>query len=127
MEAVTPLRVRNAIVRMFAEGHRYRDIAAALGVGEATVSRVLRLYRESGALAPRPRGGGNFSPIREEVAETLGALVVETPDATADELRRSLESRTGIATSRSSVHRALHRMGFSRKKNASSPRSATRR
>jgi transposase len=127
VEAVTPLRIRNAIVRLFAEGHRYRDIASALGVGQATVSRVLRLHRESGSLVPRPRGGGNFSPIREDVAETLGALVAETPDATADELRRSLEARTGVSTSRSSVHRALHRMGFSRKKNASSPRSATRR
>jgi transposase len=127
VEAVTPLKVRNAIVRLFARGHRYRDIAAALGVGEATVSRVLRLYRESGALVPRPRGGGNFSPIRDDVAQTLEALVAETPDATADELRRSLETRTGIATSRSSVHRALHRMGFSRKKSASLPRSGTRR
>jgi len=127
VDAVTPLRVRNAIVRLFADGHRYRDIASALGVGEATVSRVLRLHRESGGLAPRPRGGGNFSPIRDDVAETLGALVGETPDATAEELRGLLESRTGVATSRSAVHRALHRMGFSRKKSGSSPPSATRR
>ncbi|MGO8971691.1 MAG: helix-turn-helix domain-containing protein, partial [Myxococcaceae bacterium] len=32
----------------------YVKIAAVLGIGEATVSRVLRLYRETGSVKRRP-------------------------------------------------------------------------
>jgi len=123
----TPEKLRQAIVRAFhEEGLSYMRIARLLGVAQATVSRVLRLHRETGSVTPRPRGGGNFSPIRGEVAEELKRLVREKPDATVLELRRELTARTGVVTSRPSMQRALHRLGFSHKKSPSSPPSATR-
>lgn len=119
----TPEQLRAAIVRAFHEqGMSYEEIAELLGVGEATVSRVLRLHRETGSVAPRPRGGGNFSPIRGEVAGELSALVAERSDATVKELATELAQRIGVKTSRSSVLRALHRLGFTRKKSPSSPK-----
>jgi transposase len=90
---------------------------------QATVNRVLRLHRETGSVAPRPRGGGNFSPLRGEVL----ALVKERPDATATELTDALIDRALVQTSPSSVKRALRRLNYSRKKRRSSPSSATRR
>jgi transposase len=123
----TPKKLRQAIVRAFhQEGLSYEQIARLLGVAQATVSRVLRLHRETGDVTPRPRGGGNFSPIREEVAEELKRLVMETPDATVLELMPRLTARTGVVTSRSALQRAMHRLGFSHKKSPSSPPSATR-
>ncbi len=119
----TPEQLREAIVRAFHEqGMSYEEIAELLGVGEATVSRVLRLHRETGSVTPRPRGGGNFSPIRGEVANELSALVAERSDATGEELATELAQRIGVKTSRSSVVRALHRLGFTRKKSPSSPK-----
>jgi transposase len=67
-------QVREAIVRAFHDRKlSYAEIAKLLAVGEATVSRVLRRHRETGAVAPLPRGGGNFSPLCGEVLDTLRA------------------------------------------------------
>jgi transposase len=119
--------IRAAIVRAFHEQHlTYPQIAALLAVGEATVSRVLRRHRETGGVEPKPRGGGNFSPLRGEVLEVLRALVRERPDATVAEVTDALIERAVVQTSPSSVKRALKRMDYSRKKSHSSPSSATR-
>lgn len=114
------MRVRGAIVRVFHEERRtYAQVADLLGVGEATVSRVLRLHRETGGVTPRARGGGNLSPIRERIALLLQQIVSEMPDATVAELTEALMERGGVETSRSSVQRALARLGYSRKKSPS--------
>jgi transposase len=83
------------------------------------VNRVLRLFRETNGLAPRAPGGGNYSPIRGRVEDALRALVAKTPDATVAELNAALCEQQGVSTSRSSVQRALLRIGLSRKKRAS--------
>src|SRR6187399_3339810 len=116
----TPDKLREAIVRAFHEGGQtYAQIASLLGVGEATVSRVLRRHRETGAVAPKARGGGNRSRIRGWVADALATLVREQPDATVEELGLALTQRASVSASRSSVQRALNRLGFSRKKRPS--------
>jgi transposase len=104
----------------------YEVIAELLGVGRATVSRVLRRHREAGTVQPRPRGGGNRSPIRGKAAEKLSALLANRPDLTVAEMAAELTRLTKIQTSRSSVHRALTRLGYTRKKRASLPSNATR-
>ena len=120
MNHPTPDRLRLAIVRLFnEEGRTYAEIAELLDVGEATVSRVLRRYRETGGVAPNAPGGGNFSPIKGKIAEALRRLVQATPDATVAELTAALVKSEGIATSVSSVKRALPRLGLSRKKRVS--------
>lgn len=127
MEWMTDERLRKAIVRARKqEKLTYVQIATRLGVGEATVNRILRLHRETGSVKPRPRGGGNWSPIHDEVAVLLMRLVEELPDATIQELTDALLKRADIETSRSAVQRAMKRLGFSRKKRPSSPSSATR-
>ena len=122
----TPIEVRRAIVRLREEGHEYEEIAEMLGIGRATVNRVLRRHREAGDLEPLPRGGGNFSPIRARVAKLLVAIVKRMPDATVAELTAAFEREASISTSRSSVLRALHRLGYSKKRRPSSRASATR-
>jgi transposase len=114
------------VLRARAEGRTYEETARLLGIGRATVSRLLRLHRETQSLEPRPRGGGNFSPIRGALAEMLVAIVEQMPDATVAELAAAFEARSGTSTSRSGVQRALARLGFSRKKSASPPLSVTR-
>jgi transposase len=124
----TPTQVRESIIRAFHErGLSYEAIADLLGVGRATVSRVLRRHREAGTVEPRPRGGGNVSPIRGKAAERLGALLANRPDLTIAEMAAELERVAKIQTSPSSVGRALARLGYTRKKRASSPSSETRR
>lgn len=120
------IRVREAIVRLYDERRTYAEIADLLAVGEATVSRVLRLHRETNALTPRPKGGGNRSPIHGRIATLLETILSKMPDATVIELTAALTKAADIETSRASVQRALARLGYSRKKRPSSQSSATR-
>jgi transposase len=111
--------VREAIVRARARSLEYDEIAELLGVGRATVSRTLRLHRDTGDVQPRPKGGGNFSVFRDQVAELLLAVVETMPDASIRELTRAFEQQTKLSTSTASVGRALRRLGYSRKKRPS--------
>jgi transposase len=125
--APIPIRLREAIVRARAEEFSYEEIAAMLDVGRATVNRVLRRQRETGSVEPSPPRGGWVSPIHGRLADLLRAIIATMPDATVAELTEALMKRGEVATSRSAVQRALGRLGYSRKKRASSPSSATRR
>jgi transposase len=121
-----PLKVREAVLQARDEGLSYAETADLWGIGYASVNRILRLERETKSIEPRPRGGGNVSPIHGPIADLLVKLVGEMPDATVAELTAVLADRAEITTSRSGVQRALLRLGFSRKKRHSSPASATR-
>lgn len=120
-----PTKLREAILHARNDGLTYTAIADLLGVGVATVNRVLRLHRETKSVAPRPRGGGNFSLLHGKIARLLEGIVREMPDATVAELADALTARAKISTSRSGVQRALGRLGYSRKKSRSLPWSAT--
>src|SRR6185503_3359960 len=121
-----PLRVRKAIVRAVREkGLTYEEAADLLGVGRATVSRVLSRHRKAGTVERLPAGGGWSSPIEGKIAELLKRIVAEMSDATVEELTAALVERGQVRTSRSAVHRALHRLGYSRKKSPSWRWSAT--
>jgi transposase len=127
MRNATPIKVRRAIVQARKRGLSYAETAKLLSIGEATVSRVLRLHRETKRLDPRPIRGGNYSPIVGKVAELLVAIVESMPDATIAELTDALVRRSRVETSVPSVQRALRRLGFSRKKSPLWQQSGTPR
>jgi transposase len=125
--AAVPVQVREAIVRAVEEQKlTYEATAELLGVGYATVNRVLSRYRRTKSVALLPRGGGWVSPIRGRIAELLDKIVSAMSDATVEELTAALQKKARIRTSRSAVQRALHRLGYTRKKSPSWQRSATR-
>lgn len=121
MRPPTPPEVRAIVVRLREEGRTYTEIAELTDLGIATVNRILRLHRETGGTAPKKPGGGNFSPIRGKIEDRLRKLVEEMPDATVREFAEALSKAEHLKTTRSSVHRAFARMGYSRKKSASRP------
>ena len=81
-----------------------------LGVGYATVNRILRLQRATSTTVPRRRGGGNVSPIHGKIEALLRSIVEEMPDATFAELTAALVARSKTTTSRSGVQRALAKL-----------------
>src|SRR4051794_21145397 len=92
--------VRAAIVR--ARRNRkltYDQIADLMGVGRATVGRVLRRKRETGRTTPRPGGGGWSSVLRGRIACLLLEVVNAMPDRTVSEITSALETRSGVRTS----------------------------
>jgi transposase len=123
-----PIEVRKAIIRAVEQqGMTYQATADLLDVGYATVNRVLSRYRKTKQVDPLPKGGGRKSPIHGRIADLLTQIVTTMSDATVEELTAALQKRAKVSTSRSAVQRALHRLGFSRKKSRSWRRSAIAR
>jgi len=103
----------------------YFELAQRFGVGEATVSRLLRRQRELGHVVPEAAGGGFPPRILEGQFPELLRLVAEMPDATLDQLKDTWRRRNGVELSRSSMLRSLQRAGITRKKSVSAPRNTS--
>lgn len=86
-----------------------KAVATLFAVSASWVRRVMQRKRESGEIAPRPRGGATVVKID---LVRLRELVDEQPDATAEELH----ARLGADCTVSAVDVALRREGLSFKK-----------
>lgn len=112
-----PIGLRERVVRALESGeYTYEEVAELFGVGRASVSRWGRLRRETGSVEPRPRGGGNFSQV---CLKTVRELVEKQPDRTSYELTKAYNNLIPRKerVHRSSIQRALSRMGYVFKKN----------
>jgi transposase len=119
--------LRERAVRAYEAGEgSYDEVAARFGVGSRTLQEWVALYRATGSVQPRPKSGGNPSPVDVEVLE---AVLRDRPDAIVDELRAVYNDRVskGARVHRSSILRALHRRGYVFKKNVRGPQSKTAR
>ena len=116
----TDLRERALAAYEAGEG-RQSEVARRYRVGERTLSTWLRIAREEGRRAPKPRRGGR-PPVGGE-REALAGLVAERNDATLAEYADRLAERTGVRRSPSALCRALKALGLARKKRRSGPPS----
>src|SRR6478752_4605287 len=110
-------RILNAVDNR--EGSR-RELAVRFEVNTSTITKLLRLRRETGSFEPRPHGGGVEPTLDHDALERLRKLVEETPDATLATLKQEL----GISGSRMIICRALQKLGLPLKKK--SPHAAER-
>jgi transposase len=88
------------------------QIAARFSVSVSWIRDLMRRRRETGSIAPKPRGGGRSPAFAGVAAERLRAAVAADDDATLKELAEA----AGVACCPSAVHGALKRMGITRKK-----------
>jgi len=86
----------------------WRQIARRFLVSVSFVTRLLRTHRDTGALEPKPHGGGNPAVLTPEDLERLRALIRQQPDATLQECRQ----RLGVSCSLMTISRALGRLGL---------------
>ena len=100
-----------------------QQIAARFSVSVAWIRRLLQRRRETGSIAPRPRGGGRAPAFDAEAGRRLREAVRADADATLEELARA----AGVACCASAVHRALARLGITRKKSRGGRPSRTAR
>jgi transposase len=105
----------------------WEEIAETFGVGRATVNRLIRRFRETGSVEPSTHGGGVEPLITEEKLLEVFELVQEQPDRTIEELAELYAKQHGVTVSRSTMGRALGRLGLSRKKRPSPRPNATAR
>lgn len=119
-----PTALRARAVRAYEAGDEaYAVVAARFEVGVATLQRWVYRQRTTGALDPLAKAGGWTSPIDRALLQTL---VAERPDRTTEELTRAYNRRASAAARghRSSILRALQRLGYVFKKNARDRRNS---
>src|SRR3954454_3664548 len=67
-----------------------RKLAARFKVNTSTITRLLRLRRETGSFEPRPHGGGVEPTLDHEALERLRTRVQQTPHAPPQALPREM-------------------------------------
>src|SRR4051812_20070372 len=89
-----------------------RELADLFRVNLSFIVRLLRRYRATGSLAPKPHAGGPKPRLDGRATAELLRLVRAQPDAALAELR----DRLGVPCSIMTIARALKRHGITRKK-----------
>jgi transposase len=102
----------------------YAETAKLFGVGEATVSRNLRRYRDTGDVAYKPKGGNN--PRRVDLAWMRQNLDAQ-PDARLIDRVEAWFQHSGQRVSIAAIWSAVHACGWTHKKRRWSPANGTGR
>lgn len=116
------LRMRAVRAYLAGEG-TFSELAELFAVGEASLRRWAKRFRNEGTVSPSPHAGGRATKISDEDLPRLRAFVAEAPDRTVDELTAAWRIETATELSRSAMLRALHRAGLTFKKKPSARRS----
>lgn len=121
--------LKERIVRsVMDEGFSQAQTARRLMVTEATVSRTMRTLRERGTVEPVDYTRGPAPRLAEKHLEWLRARVEESPFLSTYELTPMFnEAFPEVAVHRSTVLRALHRLGLSVRKKPASRRRGSRK
>ena len=110
------LDLRQKIVESYENGEgSIRQLAQRFKVSPDFVQRLLKRHRQDGTLEPKSRGG-NEPTLKLEHLEILQSLVEADNDATLAHLAQRLAEKTQIKVSASTIHRALKKLGLTRKK-----------
>jgi transposase len=119
------LDLRQRIIDAVDRGLPHQAIATQFGVSRATVTRLVRLRRQTEALDPRPRPG---RPSQLGAALDAGLLpqLLAQPDATLAAHCQRWQDTTGCAVSLATMRRAICRADWTVKKSRSLPVSATK-
>ena len=116
-------QVRQRAINAYMSGKgTQKQVAKLYDVDLSTFQRWLQRYRKSGRAAPLPRGH-NPPALNDAQMQQLNTLVQQTPDATLEQLRDTMDLSCSIVA----VHNALKRLGYRYKKNATGERTRTRR
>ncbi|HEX3035075.1 MAG TPA: helix-turn-helix domain-containing protein [Thermodesulfobacteriota bacterium] len=86
------------------------------GVSEYFIKTLLRRWRQTGSVAPRPHGGGRCPNIDHSGRQHVRRLVNSDPDVTLEELCERVKLECGQGSSVSAMCRLLQRLSLSRKK-----------
>ena len=84
-----------------------RTIADVFGVSLAFVEKVLRQYRTTGSIAPKPHAGGQKPRLDATAQAIIRRLVSDHPDETLQELGAGVAAETGVRVSVATMCRVL--------------------
>ena len=116
--------LRKKIVDAIERGMPKAQAASTFGVGISTVKRYATKVRRGESLEPG-KAPGKRPKIDERVGKLLEEDLKERPFATLRERCEYVEAISGVSVSRSTMCRAIARIGSTRKKGGEAPLSET--
>lgn len=99
-----------------------RQLAQRFCVALSFIQKLLKQYRQTGEIAPKPFAGGVKLKLTSEQLVSLGELIEANNDATLEELTDLFQEKTGVRISRATMGRMTQRLTMTVKKNAPSRR-----
>ncbi len=118
--------LRQRVVAAVERGVRREQVVETFGVSLSTIKRYLRRKRVGAGLTPKPRRGRTPKITGERHAE-LEAQLRAHDTATLAEHARMWQRSHGTPLSIWAMHRAIKRLGWTRKKGRWAPPSGMRR
>jgi putative transposase len=103
----------------------YRQLAQRFRVSFSFVKRLLKRYKDTGKMEPKPHGGGQRSKLEPKQLEIVGQLVQEDNDAILEELCESFYQKTQLRVSRATMGRIVEKLNLTRKKKRFTPANET--
>jgi transposase len=116
--------LRAKIVSAVGGGISKSQAARTFGVSLSSVKRYVKKADHGESLAPK-KSPGSAPKLDEKATKLLEADLRQRPFATLQERRNYTHALTGLSVSRSTICRAIARIGSSRKKGDDQQRSAT--
>jgi transposase len=120
------LDLRERVARFVGSGRSRHAAAAHFKVSVSFVVNLMKAYRMTGSLEPKPGGGQRHAKLDPRRAFLL-ARVAERDDITMPELAAELAAATGTRADPASISRWLIRNGYRFKKNAAGQRARSSR
>lgn len=121
---VLSLDLRQRILN-YAQAHSIRQTAEVFQVSPDTVYRLKKLYKETGGIEPKPCKAKHWKAVSEEGELYLKAYLLEHKDPTLEHLCEHYQSVYGVRMGIATMHNALKRIGFTRKKKRSTTPTST--
>jgi transposase len=112
------LRQRIILAYQTKEGSQ-RQLAKRFKVSLSFVRDLVRRYRETGKIEPKPHGGGAVSKLETKHLPIIKTLVDKQPDAFLEELCERFTEQTTVQVGTSTMQRAVQNLKLSVKKNVS--------
>lgn len=114
--------LRQRIVDLYEQGEgSIRGLAERFQVSPDCVFKLIKRYRATGSVSPKPHAGGPQPALGADHHQVLLQLIEEDNDATLPQLAQRLEARTLVKVSPSTISRTLTKLNLTRKKKALKP------
>lgn len=97
-----------------------RKLAQRFGVAPSFIFKLLKQYRNTGEILPKPFNGGVKLKLNPDNLIALSELIEQNNDATLDELCIMLQDKVGVNISRATMGRMTQRLNLTVKKNLTS-------
>jgi transposase len=113
------LDLRQRVVAAYEQGQSsISEVAEQFRVSTYFVKKMLRQWRQTSDLAPRPHGGGKPASLSARQRQLLKRKVKAQGDISLAELQQALLEEESLSVHLSTISRALSSLGLPRKKRA---------